>query len=165
VVASSLDRLAVLERNHERLSASPWRGCGLKVLVTEELAPYSALTNVQLEGPDIPLNAAAAQSLSMVLHELATNAAKHGAWSNSNGRVLVRWGIERNDDGTQHVIMAWQEENGPPVLAPPSRKGFGSLVIGDLLRMEFEAQVTLSYPAAGLKCRIALPLANVGHRD
>ena len=163
VADAALDRIAVLERNHYRLGASQGSGCGLKLLVENELAPYSTLTNVVLDGPEVPLNAAAAQSLSMVLHELATNAAKHGAWCSSKGRVLVTWSIKQSGDGTPCLTISWQEENGPPITRPPGRKGFGSTVICDLLRIEFGARVTMSYAAAaaGLACRIVLPLARI----
>jgi two-component sensor histidine kinase len=160
---SALKRIAVLERNHHRLGANQWSGCGLKELVKDELAPYSTLTNVCLDGPDVPLNAMAVHSLSMVLHELATNAAKHGAWSNGKGRVLVRWSIEWSDNGTPCLSISWQEENGPSIIRPPGRKGFGSTVICDLLRIEFGARVTMSYAATGLMCRIALPLDRISN--
>jgi two-component sensor histidine kinase len=162
---SALERIAVLERNHHRLVASQGSGCPLKELVKDELAPYRTLTNVSFNGPDVPLNEAAAQSLSMVLHELATNAAKHGAWSNGKGRVLLRWGVERSDCGTRCLTISWREENGPLIAGLPGHKGFGSTVIGDLLQVEFGAQVTMSYAATGLVCRIVLPLDRISdHR-
>lgn len=163
VTGAALDRIAVLERNHYRLGASQGSCCGLKLLVENELAPYSTLTNVVLDGPEVPLIAAAAQSLSMVLHELATNAAKHGAWCSRKGRVLVGWGIEQSGDGTSCLTISWQEENGPSIIRPPGRKGFGSTVICDLLRIEFGACVTMSYAATGLMCRIALPLDRISN--
>lgn len=84
------DRIKSLARSHELLSQSRWQGASLEEIVQRELAPYGA-DNAEIGGPRVTLKAEAVQAVGMVLHELTTNAAKHGALSTPGGRVLLRW--------------------------------------------------------------------------
>ena len=109
------DRIKSLARTHELLSDSHWHGVSLEEIVRRELAPFTA-GNATVGGPRVTLKADAAQAVAMVLHELATNAAKYGAFSKRDGRLLLRWRWLRN--GSSHrLAIEWQELGGPPVLS------------------------------------------------
>ena len=108
---------------------------------------------VTIEGPDIRLKPEAAQSLGLALHELAANAAKHGALSGSAGRVDINWQPAAEDGG---IVLLWRETRGPKV-STPKRRGFGSMVIEHNLTRALDAEVTLDFGAEGLTCRVAVP--------
>jgi hypothetical protein len=122
---------------------------------TGELAPYSSETNVSVEGPDLAVMPNSAQALGMVFHELATNAVKYGALSTANGRVIVRW-----QAGSAQLSLVWQEEGGPTV-ATPKRRGFGSILIENVVRHELGGRLDLSLPPTGVRCEIDVPLARI----
>jgi PAS domain S-box-containing protein len=149
---AALGRIDALARANNLLSRTRWQGIGLKHLIEEELAPYRRddAVRVRVEGPDVLLDATAAQTMSMALHELATNAAKYGAFSVAEGRVSVRWSRE----GDQFVL-AWKEEDGPPVSAP-DRRGTGTHVIEGAIAHQFEGTVRFDWPREGLVCTITV---------
>jgi two-component sensor histidine kinase len=98
-----------------------------------------------------------AQNFTLALHELATNSAKHGAFSNARGKVQVSWTIEPNQSGSI-LKFRWKESGGPPV-SPPTRQGFGS----QLLKGTF-SDVSLEYPVEGLRCEIEVHLVSASRR-
>jgi two-component sensor histidine kinase len=114
---------------------------------------------VTMSGSPIRLSAKAATTLSLALHELATNATKYGALSNSTGHVDITWAQEVRPDGTVLVIR-WRESGGPPVV-PPSRKGFGSEMILRGIKYELHGKSTLDYHPAGLEAQISIPLVGL----
>src|SRR5262249_15091551 len=116
-------RIKALARAHTLLSDSRWRGADLATLVAEELAPYRAGDKIRCGGPDVSLQPATAQGLALALHELATNAAKHGALSSPAGKVTLEWELE-----SEALTMRWSEAGGPAV-AEPSSHSFGLKVI------------------------------------
>ncbi len=126
-------------------------------LIEDAVTPYRSFFSIFLDGSSILLTPKAAQALSKVLHELTANAAEHGALSKAGGRLLVHWHAEQSEDDTIRLILVWREENGPRVFVP-TRTGFGTAIIRDMLRYEFGADVALVYDADGLKCRITMPL-------
>ncbi len=95
---------------HELLSSHQWQGVSLTELVRRELAPYATRDNTEINGPCVLLKPEAGQAIAMVLHELATNAAKYGALSTENGRVSIRW----DRHARSHLVFEWQEIGGPP---------------------------------------------------
>lgn len=99
-----------------------------------------------------------AQTLGMAFHELATNAGKYGALSVTEGRVAITWSLDGNDSGT--FSTTWQERGGPPVV-PPSKKGFGSMVIGRIAESSLGAKVDLEFAEPGLLWRLRCPAQNV----
>ena len=113
---------------------------------------------VRLRGPNVAISARSALSLSMALHELATNAAKYGALSCHDGRVDIHWRISPSPERAFELI--WSEGGGPPVI-PPSREGFGSRLIKGALTAELGATTSVDYAASGAVWRIAAPLANI----
>ena len=89
----------------------------------------------------------------MALHELATNAAKHGALSTRAGRVSVRWCQPLNGSARDRLVIEWQESGGPSV-ETPSKSGYGTKVIADLSRYELGATVDLAFASYGVQCRL-----------
>jgi PAS domain S-box-containing protein len=148
-------RVQALARSHDLLIQESWRGASLKELVRSQLAHYldREPDQVSIEGPDIRLRPEAAQSLGLALHELAANAAKHGALSRSGGHVDIRWQSLSDNGG---VELLWRERRGPKV-SVPRRRGFGSMVIEHNLTRALDAEVDLNFAAEGLTCRVAVP--------
>jgi two-component sensor histidine kinase/integral membrane sensor domain MASE1 len=151
---SALDkRIASLARVHELLSCNRWQGVSLREIVGREFAPYAA-DNITIKGPNVMLIAEAVQPLAMVLHELTTNAAKYGAFSNRSGRVLLRWWWH---NGTQdRLAIDWRESGGPAV-ASPSRYGYGTSIVRELIPFELGGEVDLIFAIDGLRCRMEVP--------
>jgi PAS domain S-box-containing protein len=144
-------RIQALSNAHTLLAQSHWTGADLGSLVRNELLPYQpeqiSCTNVS--GPDLLLGASHAQSLAMVLHELATNAAKHGALSVATGRVRVNWSQEH--DG--RYLLRWTEVGGPST-EPPRHEGFGMQVLKQLICNQLRGAMRLDWRAEGLDCEI-----------
>ena len=130
------------------MSHRQWRGIPLADLVQRELAPYATSNNTEIGGPEVMLTAAAGQAMATVLHELVTNAAKHGALSTREGRVSVRWYQPLNGGGRDRLVIEWQESGGPAV-ETPSKSGYGTGVIADLLPYELGGAVDLAYASDG----------------
>jgi two-component sensor histidine kinase len=155
--ATALDgRVQSMARTHELLSARGWQGISVAELVRRELAPYATDANGEVNGPEVILRPEAGQALAMVLHELATNAAKYGALSTNKGRVLVRWHRRLNGQPRSHLILEWREVDGPSVVAP-EKSGFGTHTIRDLISYEFGGAVDLVFPPEGVCCQLELP--------
>jgi two-component sensor histidine kinase len=140
---------------HELLSRQRWQEVSLADLVNRELAPYTTAGNTVVEGPHVGLPAAETQAMAMVLHELATNAAKYGALSTPNGRVLVRWHSPSNGGASAKLRLEWREDGGPPVTAPV-QSGYGTSVIRDLIPYELGGTVELEFRLDGVRCRIEI---------
>jgi two-component sensor histidine kinase len=118
-------RLQALARTNRQLTKSNWSGVNLREIVRFELQPYAERTEV--DGIDIVLSPQHAQSFSLALHELATNAAKYGALSNGSGKVGVYWTITGPSKNNK-LQFRWQERGGPPVVVP-TRHGFGTTLV------------------------------------
>ena len=152
---TALDRrIASLARVHELLSCNRWQGVSLREIVRREFAPYAA-DNIAIKGPSVMLAAEAVQPLAMVLHELTTNAAKYGAFSNRSGRVLLRWWWSKK--GSQHrLVIDWRERGGPAVVTP-NRYGYGTSIVRELIPFELGGVVDLIFASDGLRCRMEIP--------
>jgi NO-binding membrane sensor protein with MHYT domain/two-component sensor histidine kinase len=159
-VAALDGRIRSMANAHELLSQSRWQGVSLADLVRRELAPYATADNTATEGPEVTLTATATQTIAMVLHELATNAAKYGALSGPPGRVNVCWSKTNKPAGEPQLLMHWRETGGPPV-APSAHPGYGTSVIRDLIPHQLDGAVELGFSADGVRCRLELPLARV----
>jgi two-component sensor histidine kinase len=157
-------RVGALARAHTLLAKGQWSGAELRDLAWGELAPFlgSAAADKRrqpraaLDGPDVTLVPGAAQAISMALHELATNATKHGALSTQEGRVSVFWEV---DGGDGLLRLLWAEAGGPPVEAPPTRRGFGSRLLEATLKDQLGGKLARDWRPGGLVCTIELPLA------
>ena len=149
-------RIKALMTTHELLSRRGWHGISLVDLVRQELAPYASANNTEINGSDEILSADAGQVIGMVLHELATNAAKYGALSNKDGRVWVCWRQQPNGQGENQLRLEWQECGGPPVV-PQCHCGYGSSVIRDLIPYELGGTVELVHRREGVRCNLEIP--------
>ncbi len=146
-------RVQALARAHQLLSSSRWQGADLGRLVDEELAPFALGDGQRTSavGPSVPLPPSAAQAIAMALHELTTNAAKHGALSTPKGRVSVTWTAEAG-----WLKIRWEESGGPPV-REPSRRGLGTTVLQRALAGPIGGRTLLSWRRAGLVAELELP--------
>jgi two-component system CheB/CheR fusion protein len=115
---------------------------------------------IEIEGEPVPLAPHQGLGLSLVMHELGTNAAKYGALSPSDGRVRVSWQVEQGDDG-RRVRLLWEERGGPRV-QPPTNKSFGTRLIERACTHELEGEVELDYAPSGLRCELVFPLSRTG---
>jgi two-component sensor histidine kinase len=109
---------------------------------------------MRIEGPDVVLSAEAGQTIAMVLHELATNAAKFGALSVKDGCVSVRWEHLRD---AETLFCVWWEESGGPTVRPPTRSGYGTSTIRHLIPYELGGRVDIVYAPSGLRCTLEIP--------
>jgi PAS domain S-box-containing protein len=155
-VAALDDRIKSMATTHELLSSRRWQGIPLAELVRRELAAYATTNNTGIDGPDVLLSAEASQTLAMVLHELAANAAKFGAISVKSGHVCVRWSLMRNGHAESRLCIQWQESGGPRVVAP-TRSGFGTSVVRELIPYELGGSVELMHPAEGVRATLEIP--------
>jgi PAS domain S-box-containing protein len=156
-------RIHSMAATHELLSSRQWQGLSLADLVRRELAPYVTRNNTEINGPEVGLRAEAGQAMAMVLHELATNAAKYGAFSTEEGRVSIWWGRQMNGHPPR-LVLEWQEIGGPLVVAP-DKSSFGTSTIRELIPYEFGGTVDLVFAPEGVRCRLELPadwLSNAG---
>jgi PAS domain S-box-containing protein len=151
-------RLQSLSTTHNLLNRSFWTGVSLGDLVHQTVAPYAAGEEgrVIAEGEEIRLGPIAAVTLGMALHELATNAARFGAFSTAAGCVRISWG--EGEPGRLRLV--WAESGGPPV-QPPSRRGFGSKLIERVLAAELRGEVHLEFPPDGVRCTMDMALERV----
>jgi two-component sensor histidine kinase len=137
------------------LSVSRWQGVALAELVQLELAPCKRDGNTLVEGPAIHVSANAVQPVSIVLHELATNAAKYGALSRHRGRVSVRWRWCSNGSSRTSVQLEWREIGGPCITTPSP--GYGTSVIRNLVPYELGGSVDYVLAADGVRCTLEIP--------
>jgi PAS domain S-box-containing protein len=149
-------RIKSIAAAHALLSQSRWSGVGLTDLIHHQLAPYTTEANTTISGPDVVLTAAQTQAVAMVIHELVTNAAKHGALSSPNGRVSVSWD-RTGADTTAILTITWRELSGPPIKTPV-RSSYGSSLIRDLIPHELGGTVDLKFPPGGASCKIEISL-------
>lgn len=150
-------RLRSLSDAHALLTQGHWGSASLRELVETALRPHRLPNSacVGIQGEDIALQPAAALALNMVLHELATNAAKYGALSTPSGTVAVKWDLERS--GKEYTLQfSWQETGGPKT-CKPARRGFGTQLIEFTLAHEFEGAADLRYAEEGFCCKLTLP--------
>lgn len=151
-------RLLGLARAHDLLTKRHWEDAPLDLLAHQVLSPLSSGSEarVKIEGPSVKLNPRAALSLTMALNELATNAAKYGAFSAADGKLLLVWQIR--EDGEQEVVeLAWQERGGPRV-ATPTRRGFGTRLMERCITGDLGGEFHLVFEPEGLSCRMSIPL-------
>ena len=139
------------------LVAQNWRGASMAELVGGQVEPFVVdKEHLSVEGPAVSVSADAAHAIGLALHELATNCVKHGAWSNSQGSVAILWTVEREQDAERNLKLSWREHGGPPV-EPPRRRGFGHIVIEEMVAQKLNAHVEMSYAPDGVVWTLALP--------
>ncbi|HEX2552534.1 MAG TPA: HWE histidine kinase domain-containing protein [Microvirga sp.] len=150
------DRLLALSKAHDVLTRESWEGAHLSQVIAGALDAHAGEGRVDLEGPPVWLPPALSLSLSLALHELATNAVKYGALSAPEGRIRIAWEVLGPPGGSK-LRLLWTERGGPAV-QPPTRQGFGSRLISRSLSADIGASVSLDYPPEGATCTIEVPL-------
>ena len=154
-------RIVSLAKTHNLLTEDYWQTASLRDMLRNELGPYDGTgERVRLDGPVVELTADLAVPTGMAIHELTTNAVRHGALSVPQGRVAVRWDVRREAD-ERRLRLDWTEHGGPPVVEP-RRKGFGSTLLQRVLTMQCGAQIAFEFEPSGLHFRMDAPL--VTHR-
>jgi two-component sensor histidine kinase/CheY-like chemotaxis protein len=151
-VATVEGRIKALALAHTLLSDSRWHGADLGTLVTEEFAPYRTGNKIELKGPNVSLSPATAQGIALALHELATNAAKHGALSSLKGRVSLTWQLQ-----SDILTLHWGESGGPPIKTPSARS-FGLKVIKASIEQQLGGKATFDWNPRGLRCELLIAL-------
>lgn len=148
-------RIRALSATHDLLSHSDWSNAPIAEIVRSELAPYMAMSDshVDMAGPDISLAPNDALSLGLALHELATNAAKYGALSTPEGRILIEWRMASPEVAELH----WRESGGPAVTVP-NKRGFGRDLLEKIVAHELQSKVDLRFDAQGVECTLQVPI-------
>ena len=146
-------RIRSLSQAHTLLAQSRWQGADLRKLVSEEMDAYRVGTShvVTERGPDVLLDAPTAQTIALALHELVTNAAKHGALSSPTGQVEIAWDLAGGE-----LALSWSETGGPRT-KPPTTRGFGLNVIHASIEGQLGGRVQLDWTEQGLQCRFTFP--------
>ena len=129
-----------------------WDVAGLRQTVERALRPFNAEGRIHYFGPDMEIRHTVSSTLTLALHELATNAVKYGALSGDEGRVRVEWSLQEED-----FVLTWDEIGGPPV-TPPTRTGFGSRMIEEVLSATVEGSATVDYRQQGVHYELRAPL-------
>ncbi len=156
-------RLVALSGAHNVLTTQGWTGASLCTAIETAIAPFQSPERFHLIGVDHPLAPKMVVSLSMVIHELATNAVKYGALSVPGGSVHIEWVVTSAADADR-LAMRWEEAGGPQV-AVPSRRGFGTRLLERQVAMEFAGTIELQYRPSGLLCQMDLGLPKPGRAD
>lgn len=155
-------RLGALAETHNLLSQEKWQGSELEDVVRRVLRPYllNSPERLRMFGPIVPLSPRLAVVLSMIVHEIATNAAKYGALSNDTGTVTLDWEVIE-DDGRPRLRLIWTESGGPPVTTPIHR-GFGSRLIERSARDQLGGEATVDFLPRGVVCTVTCALDDAG---
>jgi PAS domain S-box-containing protein len=146
-------RLRPLANVHALFAKSRWTGADLRNLVAQELLPYcqDGESRARINGPNLLLEPNTAQMMAVLLHELATNAAKYGALALPSGKVQVQW-LHAED---RQLVLRWTETDGPPVRAP-THQGFGTRVIERLIKGQLNGQARFDWRAEGVACEVTI---------
>ena len=147
-------RIQAMATSHNLLSEASWERADLRTLVAAQLGPYAIEQNLVIDGPDVAILVRAAAPLGMVIHELATNAAKYGALSTTTGQVRVEWALAL-EQGEQWLTIKWLETGGPTV-EQPTREGFGTFTLNSIIPFQCGGRSEIRYVATGVECEIAI---------
>jgi PAS domain S-box-containing protein len=155
-------RLQGLAASHDVLVAANWQGAPLADLVRRQIVPFAEIqsSRVELAGPDVILTAEAAQAIGLAIHELATNAIKYGALSVPAGQVSVSWRFDDTAAAPRPLLLNWIEQDGPQV-SPPERKGFGHVVIREMVERSLHGKVAMDFTPQGLNWSASIPATNL----
>lgn len=154
-------RLQGLAASHDVLISRNWQGAPVADLVRQQLLPFVEIKSARCEigGPDVVLTAEAAQAIGLAIHELATNAIKYGALSEHGGKVRISWTFDGEPAAT-HLSLKWIEQDGPPV-SPPLRRGFGHVVIGEMVERSLNGKVAIDFAPEGMNWRASIPAVHL----
>lgn len=153
---SFVGRIRAMSSMHSLLAARRWEGVGLVSMLQAIVAPYTDSRvggRVKIDGEDMTLPSDAAPAICMTMHELATNAAKHGALASEQGRVEISW---TRDPVTEDLRIVWRERGGPPITASVE-PGFGLDLLQGVIPYELSGDVRLHFTTEGLDASIFVP--------
>ena len=158
-VAAFGDRLRALVRIHDSLIAKQFAGARLRDLIEGELSAFTSTGDqvVTLEGGDVVLDWKPAQMVCLAVHELARNAARHGALSVRGGAVRIAWTLEEGS-AAPRVTLVWLEQGGPPVKSSPARRGFGLSLLERGLVSALGGTAMLDFAPGGLRYKLSFPI-------
>ena len=147
-------RLQALSVAHDQLTQAHWKAAPLAALIAAEAQAWTEAGDARLavEGPPVMIEARAYQTLALVLHEMMTNAAKYGALSARIGRLSIAWRMESE----RGLVIDWREADGPTV-TPPSRRGFGTVVVEQSIPFELKGTAAVDYAADGVRATFTIP--------
>ena len=148
-------RIAALSRTHQALSKNAWSGAHLHELIEGEVNAFASndQDRIKLSGPDLVMSSSIAQDMTLVFHELMTNAVKYGAFSSEKGKLAVTWSKTKNS-----VKVTWTE-TGVGLKASEPAKGFGLTLIGNTIKGQLKGDVSFDFKKTGLACTISIPTA------
>lgn len=149
-------RIQAIANAYKLLNETTWQGAHLTDLIREQLSSACGAGQIAFDGPEVWLPPQVALNLGLVLHELGTNAQKHGALSVPTGRVELSWVVQKEDKKSM-LKMSWRELGGPPVY-PPEARGFGMSLIERTIGGAVEGEANVRFEPEGLHCLIELPL-------
>jgi PAS domain S-box-containing protein len=151
-------RLLALARAHDLLTMRQWQDAPLERLVHDIVKPVAGREGdrVKIDGPDLDVNARTALSLTMVLNELLTNAAKYGALSSPEGSLSISWDVR--GEGRRTVLACSWNEAGGPLVSPPRRRGFGTRLMERCIERDLDGQFDLAFDPTGVQARLVIPL-------
>lgn len=161
-VETFTSRLKALSGAYDLLMRRDWSEAYLGDIAGQTLAPFHGCQSSS-DGPRLALRSTTAVSVALALHELATNALKHGAWKSPEGRVKVEWRFKDEALGTR-VEIDWIESGGPKIEVP-TRQGFGSMMITNALAQEREGKVSVDYAPEGLRCHMSFLIDSKKRKD
>jgi two-component sensor histidine kinase len=147
---SIIDRLAALSATDDLIMATQGQGAFIRDVLSAELGAYE-VSRVSTEGPRVFLSPRLAMTLALLIHELATNAAKYGALSNAAGSLSVRWSLS-----DRRLNLEWRESGGPTI-APPTNRGFGLHLISAALG-SFDGTADITFEPTGFICKLKATL-------
>ena len=157
-------RIGSLARSHTILADNRWDGAELQELIEEELAPYlphqaAATRRVVLDGPRLKLKPLTAQSIALIVHELITNALKHGSLSRPEGQLTVEWQVD-TADRKQRLLLRWIERDGPKITMPGTAS-FGLSLIETTARDQLYGSINSAWNPEGLTVELAIPIGDL----
>lgn len=155
-------RIQALSSAHDILFDKYWHTAPIRSLISATLQKIVPSERLDTDGPDLSIGPKGALSLSLVLHELATNAVKYGALSNDTGRILLEWKVNQHNDDDIFTLK-WAEKGGPRVEAAPSRTGFGSKLVK--MGLIGTGGVEMSYAPSGFKVVMTAGLSQIQHTE
>ncbi len=155
-------RILALARANDAILQDGWTIAGLMTVARRVMEPDGVAAGaLSMDGPDLPIHAGAALSFCMALHEMASNARRHGAWLSPQGRVDLVWRVAPAAEGDR-LVLDWRERGGPPVEPAPKRR-FGLRLVEQSLRSAFGRDLTLAFEPDGFTCHVAAPVAALAH--
>lgn len=152
-------RLTALAKSHEALGEPDWHGGDLASLIAQCCRPFGNEAQLQLHGPPIEVPVKASVAFGMVFHELASNAAKYGAFSTSNGVVKVQWDLPE-EGGLRILRLQWQEQHGP-IIQSARKEGFGTFLLPSIIEDDLGGKLDMIFTRDGLHLIACIPVSTI----